>query len=205
MQMGSQTARDVGGYQRLMFGAPVGTCGPAIFLDRDGVINERVFGGYVTEWQEFEFVRGMIDALRQLSSFGLPMIVVSNQACVGKGIVAVATLESMTRKFVASLARAGIRIDAVYYCPHLVEQGCRCRKPRSGLLEVAARDWNVDLERSVFIGDSESDVAAARAVKCKPILLSATGPQQVRESCSAIVAEPSKLVMAARQLLGEMA
>jgi D-glycero-D-manno-heptose 1,7-bisphosphate phosphatase len=143
---------------------------PAIFLDRDGVINERVVGGYVTNWSEFRFLSGVGPVLRELRRFRLPLIVVSNQAGVGKGLMTRGALACITERFVAHLARAAVPIAAVYYCPHTPDAGCRCRKPRPGLLLRAARDWRIHLGRSILIGDSPSDVEAARAAGCQSIL-----------------------------------
>ncbi|HEY6291757.1 MAG TPA: HAD family hydrolase, partial [Terriglobia bacterium] len=136
---------------------------PVIFLDRDGVINERVVGGYVTNWSEFRFLNGVVPVLRELRRFKLPLIVVSNQAGVGKRLMNRTALADITERFVARLARAAVPIAAVYYCPHAPDDGCRCRKPRPGLLLRAAHDWRIDLGRSILIGDSPSDVEAARA------------------------------------------
>ena len=143
---------------------------PAIFLDRDGVINERVVGGYVTNWSEFRFLSGVLPVLRELGRLRLPLIVVSNQAGVGKGLMSRAALGRITERFVAHLTRAGAPIAAVYYCPHAPDAGCRCRKPRPGLLLRAARDCGIHLGRSILIGDSPSDVEAARAAGCQSIL-----------------------------------
>jgi D-glycero-D-manno-heptose 1,7-bisphosphate phosphatase len=143
---------------------------PAIFLDRDGVINERVVGGYVTSWSGFRFLDGIVPVLRELVRFKLPLVVVSNQAGVGKGLMSRTALARITERFVAHLARLGVPIAAVYYCPHAPEARCRCRKPRSGLLLRAAHDWRIDLDRSILVGDSPSDVEAARAARCQSIL-----------------------------------
>jgi D-sedoheptulose 7-phosphate isomerase len=143
---------------------------PAIFLDRDGVINERIVGGYVTEWEQFRFRDGIAQALVALCALELPIIVVSNQACVGKRLLSAAMIREVTDRFVAELSEQGARIDAVYYCPHTIEQNCVCRKPEPGLLRAAAKDWKLDLTRSVLIGDTQSDVAAARAVDCAAVL-----------------------------------
>ncbi|HEY6292109.1 MAG TPA: HAD family hydrolase [Terriglobia bacterium] len=143
---------------------------PAIFFDRDGVINQRIVGGYVTSWSEFRFLDGMIPVLRDLSRLKLPIIVVSNQAGVGKGLMSRFALGAITERFVSELARRGARMDAVYYCPHAPEQACPCRKPQPGLLLRAARDWRIDLSRSVLVGDSLRDIEAASAVDCRGIL-----------------------------------
>lgn len=162
---------------------------PAIFLDRDGVINQRVTGGYVTAWDQFQFIEGIDKALAILSGWGLPIIVVSNQACVGKGLLSESRLQGMTRRFAAVLELAGGRIDAVYYCPHKPDDACGCRKPKPGLLEQASRDWRIDLSQSVLVGDSPSDLEAAAAVNCRAILFDPT-----RERAPGIAARLSRLL-----------
>jgi histidinol-phosphate phosphatase family protein len=159
---------------RFVFGRPSsGGKRPAIFLDRDGVINERIAGGFVTAWDEFRFLPGIPQAVAALARLRLPMIVVSNQAGVSERRIRPSALQDLTGRFVGALARAGARIDAVYYCPHAPDDGCRCRKPRPGLLLEAARDWRLDLGRSVLIGDSARDLEAARAAGCRSVLLKA--------------------------------
>jgi len=152
----------------------------AILFDRDGVINERVVGGYVTEWKQFRFRDGIIPAMAALAKLALPIVVVSNQAGVGKCLLSSRTLEDITERFVSELKECHVRIDAVYYCPHTPEQNCGCRKPRSGLMEAAARDWKLDLSRSVLIADSESDLEAARKVNCHAVFVSSGGDDSAR-------------------------
>jgi D-glycero-D-manno-heptose 1,7-bisphosphate phosphatase len=161
-------------YLKFFFSDPPSTgTRPAILCDRDGVINERVFGGYVTTWAEFRFRDSIKQTLASMADLNLPFIVISNQAGVGRSLISPEVLQDITERFVAELKRSGVRVDAVYYCPHTPERRCGCRKPQPGLLEAAARDWRLDLRRSVLIGDSESDVQAARALGCHAILLSA--------------------------------
>src|ERR1035437_5085718 len=156
---------------RILFSElPEGGARPAIFLDRDGVINERIPNGYVTSWDQFRFLDGIVETVASLAGLGLPVIVISNQACVGKGLIDELRLESITRRFVAALQLAGGRVDAVYYCPHRPDETCGCRKPRPGLLEQASRDWRIDLGRSVLVGDSATDLDAAAAVGCRAVL-----------------------------------
>jgi D-glycero-D-manno-heptose 1,7-bisphosphate phosphatase len=150
------------------------SAGPAIFLDRDGVINQQITGTYVTQWSEFRLMPDIAGALAEISQLPFPIIVISNQAGVGKGIIDVTELSAMTRQFVSQLAEAGGRIDAVYYCPHTPEHRCGCRKPKPGLLRRAANDWRLDLTRCVLIGDTGNDVAAANAAGCRAILLDGT-------------------------------
>jgi D-glycero-D-manno-heptose 1,7-bisphosphate phosphatase len=144
--------------------------GPAIFVDRDGVINQRRPGDYVLDWSQFVFVPGMREALRQLATLGLPMIVISNQAAVGKGLLGTAVLKEITVKMYQALAADGTFLTAAYYCPHRPDENCPCRKPKPALFLGAADDFNIDLSRSIFIGDSETDEQAARAAGCASVL-----------------------------------
>ena len=144
--------------------------GPAIFIDRDGVINCRRPGDYVLDWSQFVFMPGIREALKQLSTFGLPMIIISNQAAVGKGLLDPAGLEAITARMNEALLADGTSLAAAYYCTHRIEDRCPCRKPKPALLLSAAADFNIDLSRSIFIGDSDTDVQAARAAGCASVL-----------------------------------
>lgn len=146
------------------------TKGPAIFIDRDGVINCRRPGDYVLDWSQFVFTPGIREALKQLSSLGLPMIIISNQAAVGKGLLDAAGLEGITTRMYETLVPDGTLLAAAYYCPHRIEDHCSCRKPKPALLQTAAEDFDIDLRRSIFIGDCDTDVQAARAAGCTPVL-----------------------------------
>jgi D-glycero-D-manno-heptose 1,7-bisphosphate phosphatase len=143
---------------------------PAIFIDRDGVINCRRPGDYVLDWAQFAFMPGIREALQQLASFGLPMIIISNQAAVGKGLLDPAGLEEITARMNEELLADGTSLAAAYYCTHRIEDHCACRKPKPALLFSAAADLNIDLFRSIFIGDSDTDVQAARAAGCASVL-----------------------------------
>ncbi len=144
--------------------------GPAIFIDRDGVINCRRPDDYVLDWSQFVFVDGIRSALKQLATLGLPMIVISNQAAVGKGLLDSARLEEITGRMQQALLADGAPLTAAYYCIHRRDEDCPCRKPKPGLLQKAAADFHIDLRHSIFIGDSDSDVQAARAASCQPVL-----------------------------------
>jgi len=143
---------------------------PAIFIDRDGVINVRRPNDYVLDWPQFVFVPGIRAALKKIARLGLPLILISNQAAVGKGLLKISDLETLTARLYESLAHDGILLHSAYYCPHRSEDLCTCRKPRPGLLLRAASDFKINLSRSIFIGDSETDVQAARVAGCRPIL-----------------------------------
>jgi len=148
--------------------------GPAIFLDRDGVINCRRPGDYVLNWSQFLFVSGIQAALKQLSALHLPMIVISNQAAVGKGLLNPLALQEITAQMQQTLLADGVSLAAVFYCTHRADENCDCRKPRPAMLLRAANEFNIDLSRSIFIGDSASDIEAGLAAGCKPVLFGST-------------------------------
>ena len=151
---------------------------PAVFLDRDGVINVNR-PDHVKSWTEFEFLPGALAALARLAALNLPVIVVTNQAIVNRGMVPQPVVDEINCRMAAEIVRAGGRIDAVIYCPHRPEEACRCRKPQPGLLLEAARRYRLDLRRSVLIGDALSDIEAGQAAGCQTILvLTGRGAEQ---------------------------
>lgn len=150
----------------------------AVFLDRDGVINENR-PDHVKSWDEFTFLPGAIDALVSLSHMGVPVFVVTNQAVINRGIVTRDTVDWINSRMVEEVSWRGGRIDAVAYCPHLPEEHCSCRKPEPGLLLELARGHGVDLEDSVVIGDTLTDLEAGQAVGCQTIMvLTGRGEEQ---------------------------
>jgi D-glycero-D-manno-heptose 1,7-bisphosphate phosphatase len=142
----------------------------AILIDRDGVINCRRASDYVLDWSQFVFVDGIREALRELASLNLPMILISNQSAVGRGLLRDVELEDITQRMWKTLEQDGTLLSAAYFCPHRPDEKCSCRKPQPGLLKQAAADFGIDLSRSVLIGDSDADVKAAQAVGCHPVL-----------------------------------
>jgi D-glycero-D-manno-heptose 1,7-bisphosphate phosphatase len=140
----------------------------AVFLDRDGVINRKAPGnGYITRWEDVEFLPGVARAIGLLNRAGFRVIVVSNQRCVAKGLVTLPELDEIHRRMREVLASQQAVVDAVYYCPHELEPPCPCRKPRPGLLLNAAREHAIVLAESWMIGDSEGDVEAGRNAGCR--------------------------------------
>jgi D-glycero-D-manno-heptose 1,7-bisphosphate phosphatase len=169
-----------------------------VLLDRDGVINQRIVGGYVTCWEKFVFLPGVLDALRLLHEKDYHAIVVSNQQGVGKGLMSAADLEEITRKFIAEVEAQGGRIHGVYYCTHRAQEDCPCRKPKPGLLLRAQAEHHFAFEDTFFIGDAESDLLAARAVGCPAIMVSDTPPAALEKRPHAPrVTVPSLLAAAA--------
>lgn len=136
-----------------------------LFLDRDGVINERRKGGYVTAWDEFIFRPGAIEAMHH-ASLHIPIVVVSNQRCIARALASTADVEAVMNRMCDELHQRDVNIAAWYVCPHDTDDRCGCRKPRAGMLLQAEADLNINIESSFMVGDSLSDVAAGHAAGC---------------------------------------
>jgi D-glycero-D-manno-heptose 1,7-bisphosphate phosphatase len=143
---------------------------PGIFLDRDGVIN-RERADYVKTWDEFEFLPGVLPTLRRLAALPLPILVISNQSVIGRGLVRAEAVAEIHQRALAYIQAAGGRIDAFFVCPHHPDDGCACRKPKPGLLQQAVDAYALDIHRSIFVGDAVSDFQAAQAIGCRSILV----------------------------------
>lgn len=153
----------------------------AVFLDRDGVICENR-PDHVKSWSEFHFLPGALLAMRRLAATPFRIVVVTNQAIIHRGTVPASTVEEIHERMARAVRRFGGRLDAIYYCPHRPEEGCPCRKPKPGLLLQARRDLGIQLEGSYLIGDALTDVEAALAVGCQPILVrTGRGAAQVEQ------------------------
>jgi D-sedoheptulose 7-phosphate isomerase len=150
--------------------APTSPLMPTIFLDRDGVIN-RNRHDYVKSWSEFTFLPGACRAIARLSQAGFRVFVVTNQACISKGLTSIVTVEDIHRRMGDQVARAGGRIEAILLCPHGADAGCTCRKPNPGLLWRARDEYGVDLSTAMFIGDSAGDIGAAAAAGVPALLV----------------------------------
>jgi D-glycero-D-manno-heptose 1,7-bisphosphate phosphatase len=169
----------------------------AIFLDRDGVICKNR-ADHVKNWSEFEFLPRVKKSLATLSRLGLPIIIVTNQAVIGRGMVTVETLEDIHRCMVAEIATHGGRIDRLIYCPHRPEDECDCRKPKPGMLLQAAAEMGIDLTQSYLIGDAASDIQAGQQVGCRTFLV-LTG-RGVEQSIPALHSAGRHFVTIARDL-----
>ena len=142
----------------------------AIFVERDGTINaER--SDYVKSLDEFEYLPGAVEALARLGQLNIPVIIVTNQSAIGRGIASAARIDEIHAALVARVYEAGGRLDAVYVCPHHPEARCSCRKPKPGMLLAAATRFGLLLHRCAFIGDSVTDLGVAKAAGCKPFLV----------------------------------
>lgn len=152
----------------------------AVFLDRDGTINKYV--GFLTDISDLRLLEGSAEAIRRINRSGYLAIVVTNQPVIARGDVTFEELDEIHAKMETLLGEQGAYIDAIYCCPHHPDKGfagevpelkieCECRKPKPGLLLQTAKDFNIDLESSWMIGDSERDVLAGKQAGCRTILL----------------------------------
>ena len=149
---------------------------PAVFLDRDGTINEQM--GYINHITRFVMLPGAARAIRELNGRGLPVVVVTNQSGLARGYFPAELVDEVHDRMRSLLAAEGAWVDGIYVCPHhpeAVEEryrlNCDCRKPKTGLFVTAARDLDIDLERSFVVGDRWSDLKAAHACGATGILV----------------------------------
>lgn len=145
-----------------------------VFIDRDGVINKNR-PDYVKTWSEFGFLPRSLDALKLLRQYGCKVIVITNQSVINRRLVAEEELKQIHENMIRAVSDHGGSIEAVYYCPHVPEEGCDCRKPEPGLLQQAGRERRLDLAATVMIGDSLKDVICARRAGCGTVILVRTG------------------------------
>ena len=157
----------------------------AVFLDRDGVIN--VDHGYVSTWEQFEFLPGVPEALRKLQDAGYLLIVVSNQSGIGRGYYGEADVESLNQAIAQHLASTfGVTLSGFYHCPHHPTEAegefrrqCDCRKPAPGMIRQAVLDHGINVKTSVLVGDKDSDMAAGRTAGVARLFKVASSSQSV--------------------------
>lgn len=175
----------------------------AVFLDRDGVINKNR-NDHVKTWAEFEFLPGVLDALRDLAMLDVVVIVITNQGAIGRGLTTFEAVDDIHARMILAVQRHGGRIDDVIYCPHLPSAGCACRKPQPGMLIAAAKKWQIDLAQSFLIGDADTDILAGRAAGCyTTLVLTGRASVQVAEKLYVpFVQDLSEAVSSIKQVLG---
>ena len=150
-----------------------------IVLDRDGVIN-RDSDDYIKSAEELVPINGSIEAIAKLSNAGFTVTVATNQSGLARGLFDEEKLSEMHHLLCSMVEAAGGSIDGIFYCPHHPDDGCACRKPKTGLLEQIEREFGCRLKGCYFVGDSLKDIQAARAFECQPILVR-TGKGQITE------------------------
>ena len=146
--------------------------GVTVFLDRDGTLNYDP--GYLKVAVDLKLLAGVGPALARLKRVGARLVVVTNQSGVGRGIVTLKDLEAIHARLQGLLEQEGAALDAIYFCPHHPNDGCRCRKPNVGMVERAVSELQLDLRRSYLIGDHARDIQLANRVGAKAILLTPT-------------------------------
>lgn len=151
----------------------------AIFLDRDGTLN--IDHGYVHRIDDFHFIEGSIEALQKLKAMGFLLVLVTNQSGIARGYFSEEQFLQLTEWMDWSLADRGVDLDGIYYCPHHPQgqgeykQDCDCRKPKSGMLDQAIRELNIDPAKSFMVGDKVEDLLAAQGAKVRSKILVKTG------------------------------
>jgi D-glycero-D-manno-heptose 1,7-bisphosphate phosphatase len=183
----------------------------AIFIDRDGTLNEEV--GYIRDPAQFRMFDFAAEAVRLANEAGWLAIVVTNQAGVARGLFTEDLLMQIHQKMTEELTQAGARLDAIYYCPHHPEIGqppyrqvCDCRKPQPGLLKRAAEDFDLDLSKCVAVGDRYRDICAAQAAGARGVLvLTGYGQEEFEQEQGQIVADhiAANLLEAVRWAINE--
>ena len=135
---------------------------PAIFLDRDGVIIENR-SNYVRSWDDVAIFGQALTALARIYSSPFKIFVVTNQSAIGRGIISLETAVEINDRLLKVVKQTGGRIDGIFMCPHVPQDHCECRKPKPGLILQAAESHDLDLSRSILIGDAFSDIMAAQS------------------------------------------
>lgn len=159
---------------------------PAVFIDRDGVIN--VDRGYVHKRDDFEYIDGVFNALKKCKDMGYLLVLVTNQSGIARGMFTEEQFETLTEWMDWNFAENDIDFDGIYYCPHhpeaTVEQYkevCDCRKPNPGMFISAQTFLDIDMENSVMIGDKKEDMMAAQAAGVGTRILVRTGKPVTEE------------------------
>ncbi|NQV08720.1 HAD family hydrolase [Candidatus Woesearchaeota archaeon] len=141
----------------------------AVFLDRDGTLN--VDKGYTYKLKKLELIPGVIEGMKILAGTDYKLIIITNQQGIGKGMYNEEDAIRFNNVLKELIEKMGGRIDGVYFCPHMKEDNCECRKPKIGMLLKAKQDFDLNLEKCFFIGDTSLDMGAGKNANCKTILL----------------------------------
>ena len=143
---------------------------PLLVLDRDGVINEDS-EDYIRSPADWRPIPGSIAAIAELSRAGFTIVIATNQSGLSRGLFTLSDLEAIHDKLCEQVEERGGEIAGIFYCPHLPQEGCGCRKPATGLLEAIETELGESPRGAFFIGDSLKDLQAARGYGCRPVLV----------------------------------
>lgn len=130
---------------------------------------------YIKSWDEFTFIPRSLDAIRELTAHGFVVIVITNQSVIGRHLVAREALHNIHKKMKDSIMAAGGRIHDIFFCPHLPDDGCDCRKPKPGLIQQAQAKYQIELKAAAMVGDNAKDILCAQAAGCRHSILVKTG------------------------------
>lgn len=144
-----------------------------LFLDRDGVINKNIEGSYVLDWEQFEFLPGVLETMPKLSKLFARIIVVTNQQCIAKGLITETQLIEIHQNMMNMIELNGGRIDAVYFAPDLESDENNLRKPKNGMAFLAKNDFPaIDFKKCIMVGDKLSDMKFGKSVGMTTVWLS---------------------------------
>lgn len=156
-----------------------------LFLDRDGVINERIMGGYVTKPTEFIFLPEVKEAISQLSRKFNRIFVVTNQQGIGKGLMSERNLMEVHTYMNDEVYKSGGKIDKCYFATNLAEENSNLRKPNTGMAKLAKMEFpEIDFSRSVMVGDSDSDIAFGKKLGMKTVRVITVEPANIESDLS---------------------
>jgi|FLOH01.1.fsa_nt_gi histidinol-phosphate phosphatase family protein len=142
----------------------------SLFLDRDGVINKQIIGGYVSSPDEFDFLPGVLESFAFFSTLFNKVIIITNQQGVGKGIMSEAELIAVNNYMIKKISEAGGKLDAIYYCTDMAEKIGNCRKPSPSMAQKALLDFpEIDFSKSIMVGDSLCDIEFGQNMGMKTI------------------------------------
>lgn len=143
-----------------------------LFLDRDGVINERIFGGYILNYLDFQFKEGVLETSKELFGKFARVIVVTNQQCVAKGLISEVDLASLHEKMAHDFQKAGSKIDSVYAALELKDSAPFMRKPHPMMAELARQEFpEIDFTKSIMVGDTDGDIRFGKNLGMKTVLI----------------------------------
>jgi D-glycero-D-manno-heptose 1,7-bisphosphate phosphatase len=145
-----------------------------VFLDRDGVINYDSLN-YIKNLDEFILIPGSLSAISKLSRQGYAVFIITNQSAIARKLADITIINDLHQYLRESVHNAGGHIDGIYFCPHHPDQGCHCRKPRTGLIDQAVAENAIDIGSSVMVGDKLTDIECAKRAGCKRAYLVMTG------------------------------
>lgn len=148
-----------------------------LFLDRDGVVNDEIKGGYVLNWDMFRFSNGVLEALPVLAGKFERIVMVTNQRCIGKGLLTEEGLKAIHAQMLTEIETHGGRIDRIYHCPDLTNDS-PCRKPNGGMAQQALKDFpEIDFSNAIMVGNTLGDMQFGKNQGMRTVFIPSTHPE----------------------------